>query len=365
MTAARQPEPAAPARLGRLIAGAPERLARSAAELWRDWLEATSWRGRTLGALLLLVLATLPAWGGTPLITTMIAVLWLAYAAQAWNLLAGFAGLFSLGHALFIGLGGYLAAIFALHSGLGAWPGAMLAVPVAALAGAAVGALGCRAGLGGVHFTLISLLLAEAVRLGALNLGGLDGAAGLALPHPAATGKPVLFYYVILGLTGLALAVVRLLSRSRLGYRWLALREDAQAAAAAGIDPYRAKIAAVAVSAALAAPAGVFLALYLRHADPEQMLSLSRSLGPVLATAIGGIGTLAGPLLGALVVVPADQALSWLIGRSHHDLTALRPLAAGLALLLVAMAAPGGLWPGLARRLGLLKAPPPDQGGAE
>jgi len=348
--------------LVRLIETAPGRLARSAADLWRDWVDATTWRGKTLGVLVLLALATLPAWGGTPLVAAMIAVLWLAYAGQAWNLLAGFAGLFSLGHALFIGIGAYLAAAFALHGGLGPWPGALLAVPAAALAGAGIGALGCRAGLKGVHFTLVTLILAEAVRLGALHLDGLGAAAGLALPHPATAGKPVAFYYAILILTGLALVVVRLLLRSRLGYRWLALREDPGAAAASGIDPYRARVAAATISAALAAPAGVFLALYLRHVDAEQTLSLSRSLGPVLGAALGGIGTLVGPVLGAFVVVPADQALTWLIGRSHHDLSALKPLAAGLALVLVAVAAPGGLWPGLARRLGLLK-PPPDQRG--
>ncbi len=347
--------------LARLVGSAPGRLAESLAELCRDGAAATSWRGKALAALLLPALATLPVWGGAPLVGTMIAILWLAYAGQAWNLLAGFAGLFSLGHAIFIGLAAYLAAAFALHGGAGVWFGAVLAVPAAALAGAAVGTLGCRAGFKGVRFTLVTLVLAEAVRLGALHLDGLGGAAGLSLPHPAAGGKAALFYYVILVLTGLALVTVRLLLRSRLGYHWLALREDPQAAMAAGIDPYRARVVAVTISAALAAPAGVFLALYLRHVDPEQTLSLTRSLGPVLGAAIGGVGTLVGPLLGAVVVVPADQALSWLIGRSHHDLSALKPLAAGLALVLVAMAAPGGLWPGLARRLGLLTPPPSDR----
>ena len=351
----------------RLMTTAPDWLARSAGELWQDWLDATTLRGRLLGVLLLIALSTLPAWGGPPLVAAMITVLWLAYAGQSWNLLAGFAGLFSLGHALFIGLGGYLAAAFTLRSGLGPWPGAILAVPLAALAGAFVGALGCRAGLKTVHFTLVTLILAEGARLGVLHLDelglkGLGAAAGLDLPASPVGGKPVLFYYGILALTALALLVVRLLLRSRLGYGWLAVREDPRAAAAMGIDVYRARITATAVSAALAAPAGVFLALYLRHADPEQMLSLSRSLGPLLGTAIGGIGTLVGPVLGAFIIVPADHALSWLIGRNHHDLSALKPLAGGVALVLVAMIAPGGLWPGLARRLGLLKAPPADEG---
>ncbi len=349
----------------RLIKSAPEQLARSLADLWHDWRATTSWRGQALGMVLVLGFVSLPVWAGPALVTTMIAVLWLACAGQSWNLLAGYAGLFSLGHALFIGIGAYLAAAFAVRSGLGAWPGAILAVPAAAAAGAAAAALGCRAGFKGIHFTLVTLILAEAGRLGVLQLGGLGGAAGLALPGGAAGGKPALFYYAILILTGLTLVVVRLLLRSRLGYSWLAVREDPQAAVAAGIGLYRTRVTAAAVSAALAAPAGVFLALYLRHADPDHLLSFSRSLGPVLGTAVGGIGTLIGPVFGAFVVVPADQALLWLIGHSHHDLTALRPLAAGLALVLVALTAPGGLWPGFARALGLLKPPPPNQPEAE
>ena len=338
----------------RLIKTAPNRLAESLAELWHDWLTTTTGRGQALGVALLLALITLPAWGGPPLLTTMIAVLWLAYAGQTWNLLAGFAGLFSLGHALFIGIGAYLAAAFALRGGLGPWPGIVLAVPAAAAAGAIVGALGCRTGFKTLHFTLITLILAEATHLGVRHLD----LSGFALPAPTGTGKPLFFYYTILALTGGGLLAIRLLLRSRLGYHWLAVREDPQAAAAMGINPYQARVTAVAVAAALAAPAGAFLALYLRHTDPELILSLSRSLTPVLGAAIGGIGTLIGPILGAFVVTVADQGLSWLIGHSHHDLTALKPLGAGLALVLVAMITPGGLWPGLARRLGLLKTPP-------
>ena len=353
-----------PRALAPLLAAAPGRCLGAVAGLWRDWLDATRWPGRLLGVAVLLALATLPAWGGPPLIAALIAVLWLACAAQGWNLLAGFAGLFSLGHALFIGLAAYLTAALALHGTAGAWAGALLALPAAALAGAAVGALGCRAGLSGTHFTLATLILAEAARLGALRLEGLGAGAGLTLPALPSGGKPLLFYYAILILAGLTLAAVRLLLRSRLGYHWLALREDPQAAAAIGIEPCRARVTAVAVSAALAAPAGVFLALYARHVDPEHTLSLAASLAPVLAATLGGIGTLVGPVLGAFLVVPADLGLSWLIAHSPRDLTLLKPLATGLALMLAAAAFPDGLWPGLARLLGLLRPPPADDGGA-
>ena len=277
--------------------------------------------------------------------------LWLACVAQSWNLLAGSAGLFSLGHGLFTGLAAWLAATLALHGTAGVWAGALLAVPAAALAGAAIGALACRVG-GGVAFTLVTLILAEVARRLFLPPGQPEAIPALPLP---ASGKAVLGYYALFALALLTLAAVRLLLRSRTGARWRALREDAEAAAAVGIAPYRTRIMAMAASAALAAPAGVCLALTLHGAAPEETLSLTATLAPVLAAAIGGIGTLIGPLLGALVLVPADHALSWLIARGSHDLTPLRPLAAGLALALVATMAPGGLWPALARALGLLR----------
>jgi branched-chain amino acid transport system permease protein len=335
-------------------------LLRSLAGLWTGWLEATGWRGRILLAAALSALASLPAWSGAPPMHAVIAVLWLAYAAQAWNLLAGFTGLFSLGHALFIGLAAWIAALFALHGPLAAGAGALLAVPAAALAGFAAGLLGCRTGGPGVRFALVTLLLAETARLGA---AGFAPAVLPPLAHPS--GKPVLFYYVILAMTLLALVAIPVLLRSRLGRHWLALREDPDAAAACGIDPVRCRVIAATVGAAAAAPAGVFLALYLRQAGPD-LLSPTLSFQVILAAAVGGIGTLIGPVLGAFLVVPADLGLSWLIAHAPgRDLSLLRPLAAGLALMAVAAAAPGGLWPGLARLLGLLRPPPAAEEGKE
>ncbi len=355
----------------RLIEAAPNQIAESVAQLWHDWHDTATPRGQMLGAVVLLILITLPTWGGPPLLTIMIAGLWLAYVGQTWNLLAGFTGLFSLGHALFTGIGAYLAAAFALRGGVGPVPGIILAIPVAALVGAMVGGLGCRAGFKSLHFTIVTLILAEGAHLGASHLNltyllrpGQDDAGSLTLPTPAIiTDKPLVFYYTILALTGLSLLVIRLLLRSRFGYHWLAVREDPRAAAAMGINLYQTRVIASAVAAGLAAPAGAFLTLYLHHADPEQMLSLSASLAPILGTAIGGIGTLFGPVVGAFVVVTSDHGLAWLIGHSHHNLAALKPLAAGLALVLVAMIAPHGLWPALARRLGLVKAPPTKPNG--
>jgi len=331
----------------------PERIAQGLVELWADLLAATTWRGRLLGLGLLAGLATLPGWAGGGAVAMATTALWLACAGQSWNLLLGFAGRLSLGHALFAGLGAWIGAALVVQGGFSPWLGLAAAVPAAALAGAAVGALGCRPGLGGVHFALITLVCAE---LGRLVAGQLDGFGGGALP--VLRGGPALFYYLMLGCALLTLVLARLLLRSPLGYRWLAVREDPEAAAAAGVDVFRTRISAVAVSAALIAPAGALQAFQARAFEPDQLFSLSRSVDILLGAAVGGIGTLFGPVLGALLVGPLGDALNALAARSHHDLSALKPFCWGALLVLLAVLRPGGLWPWLARRLRLLRTPP-------
>jgi len=362
------------ARLARLAGSLPDRAIQGLMDLWADLLAATTWRGRLLGLALLPVLVTLPGWAGPATLSVMISALWFAYVGQAWNLMAGFAGRFSLGHCLFVGLGAYLAAGLFLHHGVGPWPGLLLSVPAAAAMGALVGALGCRRGLGPVHFALITLVFVELARLAAGHLEWSGGLDGLVLPPPsqpgnaplALRGTPALFYYVILAMAGLALALCRLLTGSATGYRWRAAREDPAAAAAAGVDVHRARISAMAVSAALTAPAGMFQAFYAGALAPDQLFSLTRSVEILLGPVVGGVGTLFGPVLGALVVSPLGDALSDLSARylssgGGHDLSALRPFCYGAVLAAVALLLPGGLWPWLARKLRL--TPPPGAGG--
>lgn len=359
------------ARSARVVGSLPDRVIQDTMELWTDLLAATTWRGRLLGLALLPVLATLPAWAGPATVSVMISALWFAHVGQAWNLMAGFAGRFSLGHCLFVGLGAYLGAGLLLHDGVGPWFGLLVSVPVAALAGAGVAALGCRRGLGAVHFALITLVCVELGRLAVGHLEWFGGLDGLVLPPPAKPGNalialrggPALYYYVILAMTGAALVACRLLTASSLGTRWRAVREDPAAAEAAGVNVYRARITAMAASAALTAPAGMFQAYYADALAPDQLFSLVRSVEILLGPVVGGVGTLFGPVLGALVVSPLGDALSELSSRSGHDLSALRPFCYGAALTVVALWAPRGLWPWLARRL-RLTTPPPGEGGA-
>ncbi len=331
----------------------PERSVQGLGELVADVIAATTWRGRLLGLGMLVALATLPDWAGPRLTTVMIAALWLAYASQAWNLVSGFAGLLSLGHALFVGLGAYCGVILCFYAGINPWLGLCLVMPMVALAGTALGALALRTGRPELSFALLTLAGAEACRLGTTTV--------LVLPSvypshflPDLRGQPVLAYYLILGLTLAALVLCRLLLRSGLGYRWLAVRENPAAAASLGVNLFRTRLSAMAVSAALTAPAGVFLALSSGILVPDQLFSATRSMEIVLGAVVGGLGTVFGPVLGALVLAPADEGLAWLGQRVGHPVPGLAPFCYGLLLVLLVLFRPGGVWPWLAHRLRLV-----------
>jgi branched-chain amino acid transport system permease protein len=322
-------------------------------------------RGRLAGSALLAVLSLAPFWADRYLLSVLTTALWFAYTGQAWNVMMGFAGQLSLGHALYVGLGAYVSAGLFVHAGLGPWFSLGLAVLVSALAGAAIGAVGFRFRVRGVYFALLTIAFAEFCRIGFDHIGALGGSAGLFLPvgRPDAfnpfdlRGPPAMFYYIILVWTLAALAIGRMLLLSRIGYAWQAVRENQPAAEAAGVDSFRAKLMAVTVSAALTAPAGVFQAFYSNNLFPEQVFSMHRSIEIIVGPIVGGIGTLFGPVLGAFVLTPAGELLNWAISRTGHDVAGLKQFCYGLMLVVIILFRPEGLWPWLARRTGLVRPP--------
>jgi branched-chain amino acid transport system permease protein len=211
------------------------------------WLPTTPGRR---GALLLglcgLVLVLAPAFAGDYLLSVLILVLYFAYTGQAWNIMTGFAGQLSLGHALYVGLGGYTAAALFVHFKVGPWLGAWAAVAVCATAGAAIGYLAFRFGIGGTYFALLTIAFAEFTRIGFDHFKWLGASAGFFLPVAQRAhndwlnlrGTPAMFYYVLLALTAGAFLLCHLLMRSRVGYYWLAIREDQEAAQALGSTPF-------------------------------------------------------------------------------------------------------------------------------
>ncbi len=306
--------------------------------------------------LLLVGLLVAPAVLGKYGLSVLILILYFAYVGQAWNIMMGFAGQLSLGHALYAGLGGYIAAGLFFHYGIGPWAGLFVAAAAAAAAGAVVGYLGFRFSLAGVYFALLTIAFSEFTRIAFDHWGWVGGSGGLFLKVDATAdwlnlrGGPILFYYVILALAVGAFILCRLLLESRLGRYWLAIREDAEAAQAVGVPVLRCKMIAVVISAALTALAGVWNAFYYNNLFPETAFAMGRSIEFTLAPIIGGLGTLFGPIVGAVVLTGLGEIFTDLSEFFH--ISGIKQIFYGLALLIIVMYRPAGVWPWLADKFG-------------
>ena len=297
------------------------------------------------------------------LLTVMIVALYLAYTGQAWNIMMGFAGQLSLGNAIYAGLGAYVAAVLFTRYGIAPWIGFFAAAPVAAACAAIIGFLAFRFGVAGVYFAILTIAFAEFARVGFDHFDFVHASAGLFLPVAQYThddlwrlrGNPTMFYYVILAATALAFLLSRALLKSRIGYFWLAIREDEQAARAAGIDTFRYKMFALMISAAVTSFAGVFYAFFYNNLFPEQVFNITQSIEMILGPIIGGIGTLFGPVLGAFVLTGMAESVTSIMAALGFDLPGAKQVFYGICLLLVVVALPDGIWPPLARRLGIDK----------
>ncbi|HLZ66423.1 MAG TPA: branched-chain amino acid ABC transporter permease [Aliidongia sp.] len=314
------------------------------------------------GLVMVLVLLLAAPWiAGPYLLSVLVLALYYAYVGQAWNVMMGFAGQLSLGHALYVGLGAYISATLYLHGGIGPWLGGPIAAGIAALAGAVIGFLAFRFGIGGVYFALLTIAFAEFTRIGFEHIDALGGAGGLFLPVVERgrldivdlRGGPRLFYYVLLALTAAALWLCRTLKSSRIGYYWLAIREDPDAARALGIDLFRYRVLAAAISAAMASLAGTIAAFYYNSLTPADSFGSAKSIEIILGPLVGGLGTLVGPILGAFVLTGLGESLRALLDATGQQVPGATQLFYGIVLLLVIKFLPNGIWPGLARRLGL------------
>jgi branched-chain amino acid transport system permease protein len=318
-------------------------------------------RAAILLALLALVLLALPAFANNYFLSVATLILFFAYAGQAWNVMMGFAGQLSLGHSLYVGVGGYAAAGLFFHFGIGPWAGVWLAIALCVAFGCVIGFLAFRFGISGVYFALLTIAFAEFTRIGFDHIQWLGGPGGLFLKVAQRDqidianfrGPPAMYYYAMLALVAGAFALCAWLLRSRAGYYWQAIRENEEAAQALGINTFRWKMLAVAISSAMTAVAGVFFAFYYNNLFPEQIFHISRSIEIILGPIIGGIGTLFGPILGAAVLTILADGITELLAALGWEFPGVKQVFYGIVLLGVVMFLPHGIWPALARKLGL------------
>jgi branched-chain amino acid transport system permease protein len=244
----------------------------------------------------------------------------LAIAAQGWNLLGGYGGQYSFGHAAFFGMGAYVSAILQQRFGVNAYPAVAFGIAAAALLGYAIGAMVFRAGLRGSYFALVTLAFAEVLRILANATEITGGAAGLLISLNLGAGNLQFAdrsSFLILGavLLALAMLITLALEKSRLGAQLVAVRENEAAAAALGVDILAVKLRAISLSAALTGAAGALYAQYFLYIDSNIAFGTWISVEALLAPIIGGAGTVFGPLIGALILQGLSEGTKMLIGK--------------------------------------------------
>jgi branched-chain amino acid transport system permease protein len=243
----------------------------------------------------------------------LISVMLFGYLGAAWNILGGYAGQFSFGHAAYFGIGAYTSTLLFLNLGITPWLGMLAGGVLAALYGLFAGYLSFRYGLRGPYFSLVTLAFAEMLRVVAVNTRAVGSSLGLVIPNREAAPVNFIFagklpyYYVILAMALAAVAITRLVARSKLGYSLLAIRENEDAAEAAGVDALGMKLRAMALSSFLTALGGTFYAQYFAYIDPTITFGPSVSIQGLLQAIVGGAGTVLGPLVGAFVLTPASE----------------------------------------------------------
>jgi len=308
---------------------------------------------RTAAALVAVaVLLALPAVLNAYALTIFILILFYAFLAQAWNILGGYAGQLSVGHAAFVGVGGYTSAMLAAHWAVTPWLGMLVGAGLAAVLGAIIGYLGFRFGLRGFYFVLLTVAFAEVCRILVSNIDALGGALGLYITF---TGDPRQFqfqdqrvyYYVALALTLLATGMAALIERRRFGIYLTAIRDDEGACEALGVDTFRYKMLAMVVSSFLTGLGGTFYAFYLFSLQPNTVFGIPLSVEIIIRPIIGGAGTLLGPILGSFILTPLAELSRQYFGQS--GLHGAHLIVYGLLLVSVVLFLPHGAYPYLRR----------------
>ena len=241
-----------------------------------------------------------------------ISVLLMALLGQSWNIISGYAGQFSFGHAAFFGIGAYASSILYMDHGVSPWIGMIIGMILASLVGVLIGFLSFRYKLRGDFFALVTLAFAEILRVLVNNTKALKGASGVLIPYKNVWtefqfANDRIFYFILLLMVIAATAFIVLMSRRKFGVSLIAIKENQDAAGSLGVPVLRYKLIAMAISAAIAAMAGTFYAQYYGFIDPTVVFAASISVEAIVPCIIGGAGTLGGPLLGALVIIPLQE----------------------------------------------------------
>jgi branched-chain amino acid transport system permease protein len=311
---------------------------------------ASSRVGLCVIAALTVALAAAPAWADRLTLRLLAELFTYLALASLWNLLAGYAGLVSVGQQAYVGLGGYLLFALAIFGGVHPIGAIVLAGPLAALVAIPVAAVIFR--LRGAYFAIGTWVVAEVFRLGASQISALGGGSGISLPAPiilamarSRTMREFETYWLALGLTAVILIAIFALLRSRYGLALTAVRDNELAAQSNGIDVGRLKFIVYLLTACGTGMVGALIFLMKLRISPDTAFNVNDWTAFVIfITVIGGIGRLEGPVIGTVIFFLLRQTLS--------DLGSIYLMIMGAVAIAVMLWAPHGLWGVLAERFG-------------
>jgi len=295
---------------------------------------------------LLLALAFPLVFTDTFPIHVMILVYMFGMLGVGWNIMGGYAGMFSFGQTAFFGIGAYTSSFLLMTFGVNPWIGLVAGGIAAALVAAAIG-YPCS-NLRGHYFAIASIAFAEIVRVIFNNWKLVGAASGLSLPMLDESFTNFMFhssklpyYYIMLAFLLLAITTCYFVATSKMGYYFRAIKESHQVAEGLGVNVVRYRLIAIMISAFLSAMAGTFYAQYILYIDPESVMLLATSVQIVLISMLGGAGAVMGPVIGAAVLIPIAEYTRITLG---HQGTGVDMLIYGFLITLISMYQPAGVW---------------------
>jgi len=286
-------------------------------------------------------------------LTVHIMVLILIYASisGAWNILAGYGGQLSLGHATFFGVGAYTSTLLFLNFGMSPWLSLIVVIFFSLLLGVFIGLPTFR--LKGPFFTLATIAFSQVALLLANFWRELTkGAVGISIPYQPSLKNMMFsnnyaYYYLTLGLLVIVVGITYLVDRSKIGSYLIAIREDEDGAEALGINVNRYKMYAMLISSGLSGVTGVIYAQYILYIDPSSLFNLNFSVQVALMSIIGGMGTILGPVFGAILIVPLNEYLR----SAFPGINGISYFIYGVVLMLVVTLIPNGILPTINKKL--------------
>jgi len=305
-----------------------------------------------MGIVVLLLLIAFPLFISQPIhIHVMILVFMFGMLGVAWNIIGGYAGLYSFGQVAFFGIGAYTSSVLSVNHGINPWLGLIAGGCAAAMVAAGIG-YPCS-NLRGHYFSIATIAFAEIVRIVFNNWKAVGAAEGLTLPmdnpsfsHFLFNSSKLPYYYIMLAFLLLALVVCYFVATSKMGYYFRAIKESHDVAEVLGVNVVLYRLIAVMISAFLCAMAGTFYAQYVLYIDPDSVMLLPFSVQIVLISMLGGAGSIMGPVLGAAILIPASEYTRMTLGARG---TGIDMLIYGFLIMMISMYYPEGVWKLLSR----------------